>query len=269
MAFMKVAPEEGWNSENDDYFDGLEKLALKFEDSTYIGFFWFLSISSIVFTLAFMVIYYFTEKYNIGYWLLEYGLFGVLFIPIVGNAAQTVYCDLKLELDIANDVECFENTHYLMCVFGFLAISTALVMAASVFPVLKSDRDGVEARWQNETQFQPLHKFLLVGIILVFAPIQLPWVGIMFHVLLIAYLAVYECFKDLWVASIKMAVLWAQLWMFICAEEVDENDEDTGNDMIWGWIAFLVVGYAFLPIKSIIFKREQKIMPSQQPVSKR
>ena len=147
MAFMKVAPEEGWNSDNDDYFDGLEKLALKFEDSTYIGLFWALSISSIVFTLAFVVIYFFHEKYNIGYWLLEYGLFGVLFIPIVGNAAQTVYCDLKLDLDIADDIECFENTHYIMCTFGFIAISTALMMAAAVFPVLKSDRDGVEARW--------------------------------------------------------------------------------------------------------------------------
>jgi len=89
----------------------------------------------------------------------------------------------------------------------------------------------------------------------------------MFHVLLIAYLVAYECFKDLWVASVKMAVLWAQLWMFICAEEVDERDEDTGNDMLWGWVAFMVVGYAVLPIKSIIFKREQKIMPSQRPES--
>jgi len=78
---------------------------------------------------------------------------------------------------------------------------------------------------------------------------------------------VYEGYKDLWVASIKMGVLWAQLWVFICAEEI-ENDEDTGNDMLWGWVAFLAVGYVILPAKSLIFKREETMLASQRPTQK-
>lgn len=206
---MQDAPEDGWNSDNDDYFDGLEDLALKFEDDTWWALFWVLSISSIVCTLVFIVVYWFYSKYNPAFFILEYGLFGVFFIPIVGNAAQTIYCDINLDMDIYDEIECFETTHYTICMIGFLAINCALLMAAGVLPVLKSDRGGIEERWENENQYTGIQKFLNVGIILVLSPVQVPWCGAVLHAIVIVYLAYYECFKDLWVASIKMAVLWA------------------------------------------------------------
>jgi len=81
---------------------------------------------------------------------MEYVMFGFLFMPTVVNVAHSVYCDPNLELYVANDVTCFEEDHYEMVLFGFIGLGAAVVMAAAVFPVLKSDRDGVEARWENE-----------------------------------------------------------------------------------------------------------------------
>jgi len=52
-----MAPEDGWNDDNEDYFDDLQEIALVFEDSTYLRMFWSLSILSIVFSILFTVVY--------------------------------------------------------------------------------------------------------------------------------------------------------------------------------------------------------------------
>ena len=57
MSIMKMAPEDGWNDDNEDYFDDLQEIALVFEDSTYLRMFWSLSILSIVFSILFTVFY--------------------------------------------------------------------------------------------------------------------------------------------------------------------------------------------------------------------
>ena len=151
---MIMAPDnsgDGWNDDNEEYFEDLEEVALLFEDSTYLRMFWSLSILSIVFTTIFAVVWYFYRKYNIGYWLMEYVMFGFFFMPTVVNVAHSVYCDPNLELDVANDVSCFEDDHYEMVLVGWIGLGAAVVMAAAVLPVLKADRDGIEAHWENES----------------------------------------------------------------------------------------------------------------------
>ncbi len=78
-------------------------------------------------------------------------MYGVLYVPIVGNLTLVVYCDSALDMTKDTDVACFDDNHKFMVVMGFIAISTAIVMAAAVFPVLKAEREGVEDRWENES----------------------------------------------------------------------------------------------------------------------
>jgi hypothetical protein len=52
--------------------------------------------------------------------------------------------------------------------------------------------------------------------------------------------------------------------VFVCAYVAGEDDEDSGSDMLYGWIGFLVLGYAILPIKSLILPREPKILAVQK-----
>jgi hypothetical protein len=209
MVFMKSAPDGSWNSDTHDFFDDLEDYTLIYKDDEFMGMFWFLTIASLVSMIGFIVVYYFIQKDNPVFWFFEYIMFGVLFCPTVGNLSLVLYCDAKLDMSKNTDIECFDDTHKLMCVLGFFGISAALVMAAAIFPVLKAEREGVENRWENEAFFHSYHKLLLVLVITLLAPIQLPWVGILVHAVLIVYLAVFDCIRDLFVASIKMSVLFA------------------------------------------------------------
>jgi hypothetical protein len=266
MAFMRHAPEDGeWNDDTDDFFSDLENLALKFDDDEYLGMWWFYLIISIACYLVVIVLAEFILKHSFWFAFFEYGIFGLLYIPIVGNLATIVYCDTAKELVADDDIDCWDDDHLAMIVATYFGISTAVVMTAGVFPGMKAARAGIEDRWIDEPYFQVLHKLLLAAIPLLFAKIQLPVVGLGMHIGLICYLFWFECFKDLFVASIKMSVLVGQLWVFACAYQVDD-DEDTGSDMLWGWIGFLFLGYAILPIKSLIIKREPKYLPYQRPI---
>jgi hypothetical protein len=99
MAWMRWAVEDGWDSDTNDFFEDLEKLALIFEDSDYTGMFWFLTVASLFFALVFAAIYWASRTYNLAFWFLEYFIYYFLYVPIISNLSLVVYCNSMLEVE--------------------------------------------------------------------------------------------------------------------------------------------------------------------------
>mmetsp|Transcript_32396 Transcript_32396/g.56062 ORF Transcript_32396/g.56062 Transcript_32396/m.56062 type:complete len:306 (+) Transcript_32396:2567-3484(+) len=257
-----------WNSDAKDTFGDLENLALRFKDDTFIGIYATALFCSFVSVIVYFVFHYQIHEANIKQnsiwtpiiWFWDHIIFGFGFIPIIANLTEVQYCDLNKDVDSYNDVSCWDSDHEALYILGFIGISFAFFMAGVVFPILKSERRGIEQHWLNESNFPGLYTLVLTGIVLLFAPIQRPWTGICAHAALIVYLFLFEGYRELHIASLKMGILWAQMWVFICSK-VTEDSSDDGSDMLAGWIPFLVFGYAILPLKSLILKRTFKTLP--------
>lgn len=196
-------------------------------------------------------------------WFIEHIIYGVGFVPIISQYVEVQYCNVYSELDSNTSIDCWKIDQMAMMEFGFIFTGIALFMAGVVAPVLKSERNGIEKRWGNESYFPGLYKLLVVGIVYLLAPIGLPYAGIIITGCLILYLFFYECYKSLHVASMRMAVLIGTFWIFICAEAL-AGGSDRGSDMLSGWIPLMVFGYTILPLKSLIVKRELKVLPIEK-----
>lgn len=133
-------------------------------------------------------------------------------------------------------------------------------MAAVVFPVLKRERNGLEKHWENEAYFPAIYYTMLVSIAYLFAPLRYPSLGIAMTVCVIFYLIINESYQEIHIASMYMAVLFGQLWVFICAATLNEGSEN-GSDLLFGWIPAIIIGYSLLPIKAQFIMRNLKELP--------
>ena len=273
MAYMRYAQEghyEGmedeWNSDARDVWDVLDDIALRIEGddwfSCYIAFYVILGISFILYIIFAGYIHRQNAKKYTWLapvlWVFDYGVYGGLFIPMMSVYTDIEYCNegvvLMVDLD---DYDCYDDGHVAMVFFSIFAIGIIYLFVGVVCPILKNERNGVEKRWENESSFLPMFRLLQISVVILLGPLKIPEVGLVITILLMLYLMWYECFAELHIASMHMAVLSAQMWVFACAT-VDNND--TGSNMLAGWIPFLVLGYVILPIKAQIFKRSPKIL---------
>jgi hypothetical protein len=271
MSFLRYAMDltkGNWNSDAKDTFGELENLALRFEDDTFIGIYATSLFCAYVSFIVYFVFHYQIHEANKKQnsilspfiWFWDHIIFGFGFIPIIANLTEVQYCNANKDIDKYTDVTCWESKHEVLYVLGFAGISLAYFMAGVVFPILKSERRGIEQHWLNESNFPGLYMLVMTGIVVLFAPIQRPWTGICAHAALIVYLAIYEGYRELHIASLKMGVCWAQMWVFICAKVTEDSTSD-GSDMLAGWIPFLVFGYILLPLKALVIKRTYKTLP--------
>lgn len=255
-----------WESEPRDVFANLQELALRFYGDTFIGFY-YLSISLSIGSAVFYILFHeWIHRANVKvnfltpvamFW--EYIIFGFGFVPMIANMAEVTFCDASEDMQRHTSTDCFKHNQIIMILFGFGGISTALFMAGAVFPSLKSERKSVESNAIDDTMFVGLYHLLIVAVIVMIAPMQRPWVGIFLHLLAIVYMAVYEGYAELGVASLRMGILWAQMWLF-CATLETQNSDSRGSDMLYAWPVFMLVGYAVLPIKRMA---KLKMRPKQ------
>ena len=94
-------------------------------------------------------------------------------------------------------------------------------------------------------------------------PVKAPEIGIAVSVLLIFYMAYAECYQESHVVSMKMAMLFGQFWLFVCAF-VCRWYEGTASELIVGWVPAVLFGYSALYWKSMFIKRELKELPVEK-----
>lgn len=268
MSFLKTAPDRSvnWNSDAIDMFEGLEKISLRFYDSTFMG----LYITAAVIVFVSLILYIALNRpihrlhrrkntlTCIVVWFFEHILFGVGYIPILAQFVQVQYCKTDGTIERYKDVDCWGKDHMTLLEIGFILSGFALFLSGVACPVFKCERNGIERKFGNESYFLGMYKLLLFAVVFLFGPIHDPTPGIVLTVLTIAYLFVYEAYAELHVASLYMGVLVGQLWVFICAATLDS--ESYASDMLAAWPAFIVLGYAVLPLKSLVYHRAPKVL---------
>jgi hypothetical protein len=268
MSFGRYAMDltkGSWSSDVKSMFGDFENIALRFDDTPF--FYTFAASLAVSF---FSVIAYFLlhskiheanqqqgSLWTLMIWVWEHVVFGCGFIPIIANLTEVQYCDSSKVISSYSDVDCWTSRHKIYYLLGFGGVSLAFFMAGVVFPILKSERKGVEQHWHNESNFPGLYMLVMTLTVVLFAPIQRPISGMCAHAFLIVYLAVFEGYRELHIASLKMGVCFAQLWVFICAKQT-EDSSSRGSDLLALWAPALVLGYLVLPLKSLVVKRVHK-----------
>jgi hypothetical protein len=277
MAYMRYAQEneneedsKEWNSDARDLWDELDDIALRIDGddwfACYIAFYVIIGVSFILYLIFADYIHRENaKKYSWlapVLWLFDYGVYGGLYIPMISVYTDIEYCDHGEELFVdLDDYDCYDDGHVAMVFFSIFSIGIIYFFAGVVCPILKSERNGVERRWENESAFLPMYRLLQISVVMLFGPLRVPEAGLVITILLMLYLVWYECFAELHIASMHMAILCAQMWVFACATV---DDVDTASNMLAGWAPFLVLGYVILPIKAQIFKRSPKILPYEK-----
>jgi hypothetical protein len=272
MSFLKNAPDRSveWNSEARDVFDVLARIALRFYDSTFEG----LYITAAIIVGLTTIFYLITNKplhrlhksknfaICLLVWFFEHILFGIGYIPLLSQFVEVEYCRVDGKIERFSDITCWEKKHMTMVVVGYILAGFTLFISGVICAAFKSERNGIERKFGNESYFLGMYKLLLFGVVFLLGPIHDPVPGIVLTVLVIAYLFVYEAYAELFVASTYMAVLVGQLWVFICAATLE--NESYGSDMLAAWIPFIVLGFAILPLKSLVYHRVPKVLPVEK-----
>lgn len=273
MSFLKDAPDSSvtWNTDALKFFDDIAKISLRFTGQPFLD----LYIAAAVLVFAALVLYLgFNERLHnwnrkdntfvcFWIWAFEHIVFGVGYIPILAQFVAVQYCAADGTMISYAAINCWSKDHTALLEVGYILSGFALFFAGVIGPIFKSERkNGIERKFGNESYFLGLYKFLLMGVVYIFGPVHTPYLGIIATVFLISYMLVYEVYAELHVASMYMAVLMAQLWVFICAH-VLKNDS-SGSDMLAAWIPFLVFGYSILPVKSFIIARVPRVLPIEK-----
>ena len=247
---VDTAKYSNWNSDSKNLFDGLEKLALRFTGSGFVVIYTFAMIFSVLGLLVYLAlmpqIHHWNKGPGLGWVaiaLIDNVIFGLGFVPMMAVLSEVQYCTDSGDLMDYTSITCWDTKQMAMTIFGFFGASCALIVSGVVCPILKSERKGVESRFIDEVYFPGMFKLLEVGIINIFAAVHHAYLGIVACLVLIVYLGVYQCYRDPFIAAIKMSVLWGQLWVFCCAQEMTANT-DTGSSLLAGWVPFMAVGYA-------------------------
>lgn len=259
---MIEADKGNWTSGAKDLFDGMAKLALRFTGDGYMVIYVLSMLFSLLGLLFYVVLLPKVHQWNrqsglpaICLLFTEYVIFGLGFVPMMSALSEVQYCNDDGNLKDYTSTVCWENRQLSMLVFAFFGGSAVLLMSAVVFPILKSERKGVETRWVDEAYFPGLMRLLEVGIINIFAAVHHAYLGILACCVLIIYLALFQCYKDNFIASVKMAVLWGDLWVFICAQEVTKSNSK-GSDLLAGWIPAMLFGYCIMWVLWVFRKKQ-------------
>lgn len=273
ISYLSDAPDSSvtWNSSATDAFKGLKDLSLRFYDSTFIGL--YITAAIIVFVTLFGYLALNEKLHALNrkqapsasliIWFFEHILFGLCYVPILSQFVAVQYCDNNNNILSYSSVACWGDSHMTLLEIGYIFAGFTFFIVGVIAPVFKSERPkGIERKFGNESYFIGLYKFLIMSVIFLFGPIHVPGLGLAATAALIAYLLIYEAFSEIHVASMYMAVLFGQLWIFICATAL--VNDSSASDMLGAWPAFLVFGYGILPIKSLIIHR----IPREIPIEK-
>lgn len=256
ISFDEVAEQEEWDSLARDLFEDSEYAALRLEDNAYTAMYLVSCVLILVSVLLYGLFFKKVHQENKAQdsaltpiiWVFEHVVFEVLFVPIVSALVQIQFCDINRKVSVNTEIDCFGFGHSVMVIIGWGMLGWALLMAGIVFPVLKSERKGIEERTGGEYYFPVMNKLLVVAVISLLAPIRKPLVGLFLTLTLLGYLAIYDCYKERVVAALRMAVLFGQTWMFFCAV-VAGSDGETGSMMLYGWPVMLLLGGPLMLIR--------------------
>jgi len=259
---MIEADQGNWTSNAKDLFDGLAKLALRFTGDAYMVIYVLSMLLSLLGLLLYVVLLPKIHQWNrqsgflaLSVLFADYVIFGLGFVPMMSALSEVQYCNDDGKLKDYTSTVCWDHQQLSMLVFAFFGASAVLLMSAVVGPILKSERKGVEMRWVDEAYFPGLMRLLDVGIINIFAAVHHAYLGITACCVLIIYLALFQCYKDNFIASVKMAVLWGDLWVFICAQEVT-NSNSKGSDLLAGWVPAMLFGYCLMWVVWVFRKKQ-------------
>jgi len=253
MSFGKRIVGEGtdhWTDSAGDIFDGMKKVALRFEDSGLLVVYILAQVFSLLFLGLYLVFSSKVHAWNrqpgfIAFLILsiDHIIFGLGFVPMLAAFAEMQLCNADGNLVSYTSKDCWDAQQTTLLTFGFIGASAALVMSAVVCPLLRDERGGLEKKWEHEDYFPGLFRLLTVGIIYIPAGIHKPFPGIAGCGVLILYLCWSQAYQDNHTAAVKMGVLWGQLWVFISAQVVVSSGSELGSQLLIGWAPAVVLGY--------------------------
>lgn len=277
VSYMKYSPHkdgEEWTDEMKSTLSVLSYMALRISNEGYVSLFVF---SAVLVTATLLLYVIYAEKVH--FWNLQrkskqrkfligfdHLFYGVGFIPLVSQFISTQYCNTDKNMNHLNELDCWDMNHMLMLETGLVFIGIILLIVGGILPVLKDERGGYELKQEFAVYFPVIYHVYLLGVVLILAPIRIPVVGICTTVGVILFLFVYNTYKHVHVAALKMGALFGFLWMFMCAEITSYHGE-TGSAFVWGWPVAVLVGYLVLPIKNACQHQEYKIIPLQTKIS--
>ena len=273
MSYLSDAPDSSvtWNSSALDLFKGLKDIALRFTGDTFIAL--YITASILVFSSLFLYLVLNERLHNWNrkantlvcwcIWFFEHFVLGLCYIPILSQFVAVQYCAKDSSILSYSSLQCWQSGHTALLEVGYILSGFTLFLAGVIGPVFKSERkNGIERKFGNESYFLGMYKFLLMGVVFLFGPVHIPYLGILASAALISYMLVYEVYAEVHVASMYMGVLMAQMWVFICAHI--QGSSTNGSDMLAAWIPLFVFGYAILPIKSFIIPRVPRVLPIEK-----
>lgn len=246
----RMLDNEDWQSGAKDLFDGMGKVALRFTGTGYLVIY----VLSLVFSLSFLCLYLgLTVKvhqwnrtpgaFSLVFLFIDHVIFGLGFVPMLAAFAETQLCNGNGNLTSYTSQACWNDAQTTMLTLGFIGASAVVIISATVCPLLREERGGLERKWKDEEYFPALFRLLTAGIIYIAAGVHKPYLGIIGCGALILYLGWCQAYRDNHLAAVKMGVLCGQLWVFVSAQVAASSSSTKGSQMLAGWIPAIILGY--------------------------
>ena len=256
---------DGWNDSASDFIGDLKDLVLITPDENEYTAAYVVScvFIGIIFT-AYVALNSQVHKYNQKdfYWtspvfvIADHVIIGLGFVIMVSILTDTLFCNESSNLTSDTSVNCWTSDHLAIIQFGLIFSGLALIISAGFCVILRAERRGVERPFGNDLATPVLYKILVFFIVFFLPHIREPYLGIVFVCMLVFYVAVYEGYQEIHVASLRLAVLVGFFWAFVCAETTEYHSEDASNMLLYGWPFSLILGYSILYLKSFLIERK-------------
>jgi len=256
LSFLNKAPKENkWNSDIEKFIESCKILALRFDSTGFIVL--YITFSSICAATVFLYIAFYDQVhsknqnfsiFSLFLRFIEYFVFVLGFVPMASKFIEVQFCSDEYKVKNFSQVDCFKKDQMLMLQIGFVCIGVTFVVNSIVIPALRHERNGIEQLWSKENYFEGLYYLLLFSAVSFIGFIEKPWVGILLCGLGYMYGIVFECYKSLWVACSRCAVLFSLAWAYTAAHILG-FDSNTGNYFFYFIPAGYSIGFALRFLK--------------------
>lgn len=262
LSFLNKVPKENkWNSDIEKFIEFCKILALRLDSQGFIVF--YITFSSICAVTVFVYIVFYDQIHSKNQnfsifspflWVVEYFVFVLGYLPMASKFIEVQFCSDEFKMKNFSQVDCFKRDQMVMLQIGFVCIGVTFIVNSIVIPALRHERNGIEQLWSKENYFEGVYYLLLFSAASFIGYLEKPWVGILLCGLGYAYGIVFECYKSLYVACSRCAILFSLAWAYTAAH-ILEFDSNTGNNFFYSLPVGYFFGFISRYLKDFLLKR--------------